>query len=90
MVSHNLKQFIKMQLKQWDTLQIMRTPLNTEYRSLTVYFNIHASMFSQFKAYRPKFTNKLFHQQSYHIRKYVTKKHTEQSTALYPNHRQKV
>ena len=33
----------------------MRTPLNTEYRNLTVYFNIHASMPLQFKAYSPKF-----------------------------------
>ena len=37
----------------------MRTPLNTEYRTLTIYFNIHASMSLQFKAYSPKFTNKL-------------------------------
>ena len=31
----------------------MRTPLNTEYQTLTVYFNIHASMPLQFKLYRP-------------------------------------
>ena len=38
----------------------MRTPLNTEYRTLTVYFNIHASMPLQFKTHNPKFTNRLF------------------------------
>ena len=32
----------------------MRTPINTEYRNLTVYFNIHASLLSKFKAYSPK------------------------------------
>ena len=37
----------------------MRTPLNTEYRTLKVYFNIRASMSLQFKAYNPKFINKL-------------------------------
>ena len=37
----------------------MRAPLNTEYRTLTAYFNIYASMPLQFKAYSPKFTNKL-------------------------------
>ena len=37
----------------------MWTLLNTEYNALTVYFNIHASMLLQFKAYSPNFTNKL-------------------------------
>ena len=37
----------------------MRTPLNTEYRTLTVYFNIRASMPLQSKAYSPRFINKL-------------------------------
>ena len=37
----------------------MRTPLNTKYRTLIVYFNIHASMPLQSKAYSPKFINKL-------------------------------
>ena len=36
----------------------MRTPLNTD-RTLTVSFNIHVSIPLQFKAYSPKFTNKL-------------------------------
>ena len=40
----------------------MRTPLNTEYRTLTIYFNIHASTHLQSKAYSPKFTNKLLSQ----------------------------
>ena len=48
-----------MQLNQYNTPQIMRTPLNKEYRTLTVYFNIHASMPLQFKDNSPKFTNKL-------------------------------
>ena len=37
----------------------MRTLINTEYKTLTVYFSILASMLLQFKAYNPKFTNKL-------------------------------
>ena len=37
----------------------MQTPLNTKYRTLTVYFNMYASMALQFKADSPKFTNKL-------------------------------
>ena len=36
----------------------MRTPLNTEYRTLTVYFIIHASISLQFKIYYPKFVIK--------------------------------
>ena len=37
----------------------MQTLINTEYRTLKVYFNIHASMPLQFKAYSQKFTNRL-------------------------------
>ena len=37
----------------------MRIPLNTEYKTLIVYFIIHACMPLQFKLYSPKFTNKL-------------------------------
>ena len=37
----------------------MRIPLQTKYRTLAVYFNIHASISLQFKAYSPMFTNKL-------------------------------
>ena len=37
----------------------MRTLLNTEFRTIIVYLVIYASMSLQFKAYSPKFTNKL-------------------------------
>ena len=37
----------------------MRTPINAKYKTLTVYFNIHASMPLQYKDYSPKFINKL-------------------------------
>ena len=36
----------------------MRTPLNTEYRTLTVYFIIHVPISLQFKVYSPKFVIK--------------------------------
>ena len=36
----------------------MRTPLNTEYKILTIYFIIHTSISLQFKVYSPKFVIK--------------------------------
>ena len=69
----------------------MRTPLNTEYKTLTVYFIIHASISPQIRVYSPMFVIKfhnptfLTRQQSYHFRKYAAKEYTEQSIAQYPN-----
>ena len=50
----------------------MLTRLKTEYTTLTVVFNILAFMPLQFKVYNPSLQISYSHQQSYHIRKYVT------------------
>ena len=41
-------------IKTIKTPTVMRTPLITEYKTLTVYFIIHVSMSSQLKHYQPK------------------------------------
>ena len=63
----------------------MRTPLNIDYRTLKVYFNIHASMTLIFKLYRPKFVIKSLATIILPFRKYAAMEYTEQFTVNTPN-----
>ena len=66
--SGNLKSLFKSIWKH-----IVQPPLNTEYKILTVYFIIHASISPQIRIYNPKFVIKFLnliffiHQQSYYF-----------------------
>ena len=68
----------------------MRTPINTEYKTLTVYFIMHASISLQFKAYRPKLVIKFLVTAILPFPKCIAEEHTEQSTTWHPNRRQTI
>ena len=67
----------------------MRIPLKTEYKTLTIYCVIYASMSLQFKLYRPKFEIKLLSPAVLHLFKHTAAEHMALCMVQHPKHRQK-
>ena len=60
----------------------MRTTLNTEYRTLKVYFIIHVFVPLQFKVYSPKFTIKITLTNNHTISKNTHQRNTQSNPQL--------